>query len=454
MFIKRAPRPRRLQMKFSVWLACLILQTLVLLCFTNVLYVRFMTEKASLEEVLEPFGCKSANWSECQQIVSRYAERRQVHSHQIASRRDIAIERARHGPAEYDNIRVFRKNHPALVPLDPRYTPSLDWDVDVAIPDIAIVGLAKAGTTQLFRVLTSHPNATNFVEGHKEFCLPYELYETFENAWDDQPVDTKRLNPTVRQSDAQKMLYEFHESNFFSEPEQMVQPKTQLTVNGCYHNWDTEITRHYLLPFAKKRDQKYIVLFRDPADLLWSAFNFWKIPGLDPGDLEEGWAEEGEDYRSPELFHELVLAGNMTYWWGHEIKDYYRQESVRNPRKLLGMFGADNVLFLRNEDMLPSVVAKKRGALDRVSDFTGLDRDGFAEYSYSNVANCNDKAMQNCGESRSSAYRIAGNREMLPESRTLIYLIFLEECKIWKRDFGIEYPDCLNVLEKTKKHKQ
>ena len=135
----------------------------------------------------------------------------------------------------------------------------------------------------------------------------------------------------------------------------------------------------------------------------------------------------------------------------NEVEDYRRRESVTNPRKLLGMFGTDNVLFLRNEDMLPSVVAKRGGVLDRLSEFTGLERRLFDQSVYSTVRNCNDKAMESCGTSRHSAYQKSGGRDMLPESRTLIYLHFLEECKIWAQEFGIEYPDCLNVLEDTTK---
>ena len=407
-----------------------------------------------MEEILlKPFGCSMSNWEECyRRALSKYAARQQVLSEQIATHKRDAMERAVRGPTEYNNIAIFQSHHPALVPLAPRFAPRQEWYVDMAIPDIAVVGLAKAGTTQMWRLLTSHPNATSFGEDDqgevvKEYCLPYEWGETFgfEGGWEKEPIDVHRNQPTPQQLRAQHALWTFFATNFFHGKRQ---PKTGLlTVNACYHNWDVEITRHYLLPFASNRNQKYIVLFRDPADLIWSAFNFWKIPGWDHGD--EGWAEEGEHYRSPELFHELLLAGNKTSWWRVEVEDSMRMNTVTNPRKLVEMFGANNVLFLRNEDMLPSVVANKGGVLDRLSEFTGLERSGFPRSAYSSVANCNDKAMETCGESRSSAYHKSGGREMLPESRTLIYLHFLEECKIWAREFGIEYPDCLNILKYT-----
>ena len=446
--------PRRATHRLFLWQRFDFVVGVVAFSFILLQFVcmQSIVKKARLDEAMKRLGCSPTR---------RSFGRAEVVAQQIASHRKAAVHRALLGPTEYDNIQVYPINHhPAFNPMNKSYTPPSNWDVDIAIPDIAIVGLAKAGTTQLFRVLTSHPNATNFVKGRKEFCLNYDdLYELFEDDWNDDNDDTDfeaaaaAANvPSKRQLEAQKALFWHHKINFFVANKKPSQDKTNqlLTVNACYHIWDTEMTRHYLLPYAKKKkisDQKYIVLFRDPADLLWSAFNYWRIPGFDYGG--EGMAVEGKNYRSPELFHELLLAGNRTKWFWEEVHNHHRRESVRTPRKLLGMFGPDSVLFLRNEDMLPSVVAKPGGVLDRVSTFTGLQRDLFPEDAYSNVANCNDKAMQNCGSNRSSTYRIAGNREMLPESRTLIYLNFLEECKIWKRDFGIKYPSCLNVLDTT-----
>ena len=109
--------------------------------------------------------------------------------------------------------------------------------------------------------------------------------------------------------------------------------------------------------------------------------------------------------------------------------------------------GTKNVLLLKNEDMLPSAVENEGGVLDQLSSFTGLARSEFPRHMYSRVSNCNDKAMEDCGESRSSSYHISNDREMLPESRTLVYLHFWEECKIWAKEFGIEFPDCLNVMD-------
>jgi hypothetical protein len=127
--------------------------------------------------------------------------------------------------------------------------------------------------------------------------------------------------------------------------------------------------------------------------------------------------------------------------------------TIRSPRKLIATFGRDNVLFLRNEDMLPDVVDKKFGVLDQLSNFTGLDRSQFDPSSYSLVMNCNgapDSGDEwgSC-QNRTAAYRIAGGREMLAETRTLIYMHFWEECKLWAAEFGVVYHDCLSVMSRT-----
>jgi hypothetical protein len=65
--------------------------------------------------------------------------------------------------------------------------------------------------------------------------------------------------------------------------------------------------------------------------------------------------------------------------------------TIRSPRKLVALFGRENVLFLSNEDMLPAVAKKRGGVLDQLSNFTGLDRSQFDPETYSVVTNCNDK---------------------------------------------------------------
>jgi hypothetical protein len=205
--------------------------------------------------------------------------------------------------------------------------------------------------------------------------------------------------------------------------------------------------------YLKIRERKrFLFLFRDPADWLWAVFNFWFREDLDSNTGKKPkrrgqWATEGEQYRSPMLFHELIAScahgGTIA---GVSLLGH-RRETVETPRLLIQAFGRENLFFGRNEDMLPDVVDRKDGFLDQLSNFTGLERGGFTNEATSGFHNCNDNKgnSANCTR-KNSAYAIAGQQSMLPETRQLIYLHFQEECKLWQSEFGIEYPACLNAM--------
>ena len=224
--------------------------------------------------------------------------------------------------------------------------------------------------------------------------------------------------------------------------------RAALSHHGLLSIWyeDIELSWFYLRPMKPK---KYFLLLRDPAEWLWASFNFWQDGAVDVGDYKGHgpWVNASINYRSPELFHELIASGNRTKG-GSRLNTEYREWTIHYPRRLRAMVGEENSIFLRNEDMLPSVVAQEGGFLDRVAAFTGLDRAGFDVSTYSHVTNCNDNKgpEAKCSDARSGGYSVTGGRSMLPETRRLIYLQFWEECKIWKEEFGIEYPDCLNVM--------
>jgi hypothetical protein len=389
-------------------------------------------------------GCDGEHWEECLQQASKLADWKKTFAQQLEWHQLEALRRSQQGPTEYDNIIVYYKQHPAMVPMHPRYLPLPGWND--AVPDINIAGLPKAGSSQLAKILTSHSDAVRWGKD-KEHCVSRSSRKDFEG-WDDDHETADAVVLSTKQLNVQRLLFQFY-NKFASTPQS--KHKGRKTVNACYWINDIEINRHYLLPPSHKPStKKYIMLLRDPADWLWSAFNFWNIPGIDSRDY--GWTDQERDYRSPELFHELITSHKNTEW-GKYTFDYYHAFTIRSPRKLLGMFGPANVLFLRNEDLLPSVVDQPGGLLDQLVNFTGLERTGFDPTQYSGFTNCNDQrgTQRTCEgpSSKSSSYAMAGGRAMLPETRQLIYLQFWEECKIWAKEFGIYYPDCLNVIEST-----
>jgi hypothetical protein len=387
-------------------------------------------------EVKRLLGCDHTNWGECVRAASKLASSQAVYAQQFATHKWQAFQRAMQGPTEYDSIKLFPYKHPVTVPLDPRFQPRPEWDNDRAFPDISICGLPKAGSSQLHTILKNHVGGVQFGR-IKEQCTSRGDYRSIFEDWDEVPIDENQGIANDRQLHVQLQLYLYYEKLFSGEissgvrdPRIVLDPSRRKTINGCYWINDIEISYHYLRP----QDKKAIFLFRDPADWIWSAFNFWRMKEIDP--KEHGWTNIGDEYRSPELFHELVASGKQSKW-GLYSREYYHMFTIRSPKKLVALFGRENVLFLRNEDLLPEVVDQQGGVLDQLSNFTGLDRSQFDPATYSVVTNCNDnKGMKSvCNKTRSSSYALSGGREMLPETRTLIYFHFFEECKIWKRDY-------------------
>jgi hypothetical protein len=366
------------------------------------------------------------------------------------SQQDIAI--------EYGMTPPFVNHHPAFENLLHQYQPKEEWLL-TTIPDLNIVGLPKAGTTHLYRLLQSHPQVTNFTFS-KEVNL---LRLDGDRVWDEwDPVSLQQFTSEEidhRRFIAQRNLYTSHQVLHEQQTrarQNMSSPNT-LTVHGCLQFETVEMSGWYMyrssfpqpipLSMFQVPAKKYFFLFRDPADWLWSAHNFWEHDSIDHAVPDSrNWASIENVYRSPELFHELVASGNRTKagsWFAT-----MRRWTVDHPRRLVAMVGHANILFLRNEDMLPSVIHE--GALDRISAFAHLDPSAFHTSFTSQIYNCNELSgldTDGCGSERTSKYWIAGNRTMLPKTRQLIYLQFWEECKIWEREFGIVYPQCLHVMD-------
>jgi hypothetical protein len=367
-----------------------------------------------------------------------------------------SILRSQRGPdIEYGETAPFVNNHPAFEPRMKDYIPKNEWR-ETTTPDLNIVGLYKAGTTHLYRLLQSHPRVTNFTYGKEAILIKSNGAMTHVNneivslwqKWEPNSIhDFEEEKITRRRTLAQKTLYKSHEQLHEEQSARNITSRT-LTVHGCLDFETVEMSGWYMRPLASRK--KFFFLFRDPADWLWAAHNFWKQDGLDPNTRPNTrqWALANREYRSPELFHEFVASGNRTTSGIYFLN--LRKWTVEIPRRLRAMVGNNSALFLRNEDMLPAVVDAPGGALDRISAFTGLNKAGFDKKYTTQIFNCNQRkgvGSASCGSERTSAYKIAGDRTMLSETRQLIYLQFWEECKVWAREFGIVYPDCLNVME-------
>lgn len=331
-----------------------------------------------------------------------------------------ARERRKKRSRLYPPIGRVVKTYPILDPI--RVQPRDEWRESL-FPDITVAGMMKSGTSQLYHILSSHNDTEPLSE-----TVEYPLH-----------VPPDQFNIST-QTKFQMDLFQF-----FAKEESRLRSRTKgrVTFTNCLSPQDIILRAQYLRP---KKRLRFIVLIRDPADWLWASWNFWIDTAMDEkAPKVNDWADPSLHYRSPELFHEILMAGDRLASWGRLSS--FRSWTINLPRILIAAFGRKNVLFARNEDMLPANILRKGGFLDRLSNFTSLDLAGFAEEATNTIHNCNDHKGNGvmCGTTTNSAYAIAGNRAMLPETRKLAYLHFAAECKIWSEEFGIEYPECLNL---------
>jgi hypothetical protein len=331
--------------------------------------------------------------------------------------------------------KLLAANHPQLLPAalnGSQFEPKEEWKYS-HYADINIVGLPKAGTSHLYQLLVSHPSLVPFHRVRKEFCLPFK----------DRPG-------VVSPENLAQVLYEMN----MKIKEWPSPSMKKRTVNGCIA-WDKNYPqRQYLYgndPTSTKKIQeaggdKHILLLRDPADWLWSAYNFWHFAGFDDRDpTKNDWTTEGLHYRSPELFHELLLAGDRFPAMKNFLTELVRTLRMNHD---IAKESVAEVLVLKMEDFAPDVVGTS-GVLDKLSTFLGVSKDGFDMSIVDSYGNCGDNKGENTKcQTASSAYAVAGGRPMLEKTRKLVHLILAEECQLWADSFGIYYEDCLAVRRK------
>lgn len=361
------------------------------------------------------------------------------------------VESAKNRSIQFDrmvNPRLFKlvKNHTAFETMLESYEPEESWKQS-HIADVNIFGIAKAGTSQLYKILTSHPEMRTFHQ-HQEFCynIGDDVVGTVINHLDVSTVDEKH--------EMQKEMRRANDGNddasvngpWYSDWKNLNQNTTQghKTVNKCLDSHKFFWQRQYL-----NAGTKIIVLLRDPADWLWAVWNFWIRPQHEDRlpAYRSNWASSPNQYRSPELFHELMLSADQ-FWPSHTLLEASRTPVEQNLRILAETVNPSDVLVLKTEDMYPENIDSS-GFLEKLAKFLDVSQDGFDASILHSYVNCGDnKGTSTECETASSAYAIAGNRPMLEKTRELVYLHFAEDCKMWDEVFGITYGLCLAVREK------
>jgi hypothetical protein len=179
------------------------------------------------------------------------------------------------------------RHHPALYPdLIAKYQLDTTKVKARALADIQIIGLPKAGTSHLYRLLSHHLDAEPFHPTQKEYCMQSSTDKIW-NERDDEILfrvnerQNEKMAPNLslliqEQEKAQKQLYEWYHAEEQAENSTIplsVSAERKTTVNACIdpHEWWLHI--HYVGWNRQRHPSikvpKFLVLLRDPADWLW-----------------------------------------------------------------------------------------------------------------------------------------------------------------------------------------
>lgn len=190
--------------------------------------------------------------------VEEETERQRMYSQAKSDLRASAKARVAQRGSIYNKSMVIPKAL-AQGPFPPfSNLPPLDrpQEKDTPLPTFQVVGNPKAGTSQLYRILESHPNVSKYSNG-KEFCIVNPSIFAGKSPMDPDAYKDERIIQAIRQ----EVL------GFYKKKQKNIAKST--SVNGCLDPIDFLINFHY---FGKESfHSKILYLFRDPADWMWAA---------------------------------------------------------------------------------------------------------------------------------------------------------------------------------------
>jgi len=320
-----------------------------------------------------------------------------------------------------------------------------------AFPDVSIVGFPKAGTSQLYKLLVEHPEIGP-VYSRKEFCINHKHFLDYTQ----HPDQVQDLVPQLQKYQNQVARKRQKEQN-------------KLLVNACLQPIELDYHFAYMMlqkPPSPPPRPKFIVLFRDPADWLWASWNYWVDAKLDAHPPQDhDWASPGHQYRSPELFHELIVSGDLLQVAARRFGKI-RAMAVDVPRRLqwqvrklyewTGVPLKENppIHFVKMEDMKYHSENPKSHTqfLTTLASFLNISPQNFNQTIARGQTNCNaQKGYQQLCQDSPNTYAITHHRPMLETTREWIYMQFWEECKVWSEEFGIVYPECLRSVPRQQR---
>ena len=295
-------------------------------------------------------------------------------------------------------------------------------------PSVHVIGYPKAGTSFLHTLLMSSPRIKSAVvpfEG--EWCpskVMFNKTEYFARFRAAPGGKAKTICHGARRPRACGSGANSH--------------NTIRTANGCIDTRQSLHVHACVSPYLRFQP-KYIISFRPPAEWQWARYNFWTheldaregIPG-------SSWTDS-DSFRSPEMFHELVLAGNKTKLFTYASMNLVQGwvDLIEASRRTVGR---SNLLVLLSNNLgLPETRASIANFLGIPEDF-GLQIDALVN-SGANLATrgANQAATVKTG---SNVYEISKFRPMKHATRLLIRKRNRVACCAMRYKYSIDLGCC------------
>lgn len=197
---------------------------------------------------------------------------------------------------------------------------------------------------------------------------------------------------------------------------------------------------------------KYVVMTRDYADLMWSAYNFWCTAAYDIRCPSTHWVNAYHNYRSPGMFHELAVAKSRPHKTVLSPIDHFGFSNLTNNnffRSFVTTMWRHNVsheaiLVVASE----SLAAETDKMVNKMVAFIGLDAQHVVQQNVSKLAHERTNTNNHKGTGTVDAtftpglYRASGFKPMLAGTRALLHKSWWHDC-LWLSNYtGFQYPAC------------
>lgn len=203
-------------------------------------------------------------------------------------------------------------------------------------------------------------------------------------------------------------------------------------------------------------------MIRDYADMIWSSYNFWcKVGYDDKGCGYERWASKEFHKRSPEVFHDLIVAdqqGNSSvtqpfYYPMHRpcinAGGYYTEYIDFHIRNYVD---EQHFIIIASEELEinPFQVAKR--IADRIHyQYTELDLKNFTKVRINSQENKGSGHSVSLDTYKPGVYAISDYRPMFETTRELLNKCWYDDCMKIAQRTNYSYTACMTDAKHTQR---